>query len=94
MVRNPIWRKNTLAVLICMFDRVSPYTNLGKTKTMVCTPEFIWGKQGESAYKRWETGEGATFREGKIKRVSCEECGVTIAALSLRKYMEKPMESP
>ena len=44
--------------------------NLEKTKAMVCTPRFIWGKWGETVYKRQATGKGATFRDRKRMRVS------------------------
>ena len=54
--------------------------NLDKTKAMVCTPRFIWGKWGELAYKICATGEGEIFREQKKTRVSCATCGVTVAA--------------
>ena len=43
-------------------------------KSMVCTLGLIWGQQGVEAYKRRYAGEGPTFRERKITRVSFEEC--------------------
>ena len=62
-------------------------TNLEKTKYLVCTHRYIWGKWSEAAYKRRSTGEGATFRERKQVRVSCTLCRVTVAALSLKGHM-------
>ena len=50
-------------------------------------PRFIWGKWGESEYKRRETDEGATFRDHKNMRVSCTVCGVTMTAYYLKDYM-------
>ena len=44
-------------------------------------PGFIWGQLGAEAYKQQATGEGT--------RVSCEKCGETMAASSLRHNMEK-----
>ena len=56
-----------------MFGKLLLQTNLGKTKEMVCTTGFIWGKLGVSAYKRSVMEEGATFREQKKIRVSYKE---------------------
>ena len=53
---------------------------LRKTKAMVCTPGFIWGKWGELAYKRRAMREVATFRDRKKIRVSCTVCGATVAS--------------
>ena len=61
--------------------------NLKKTKVVVCTPRFIWGNWGETAYKRRETGEGATFREQKKTRVSYNKYGVTVAVSYLKTHM-------
>ena len=47
-----------------MFEQVWLETDLGKTKSMTCTPDFIWGKMMKEAYKRWAMGEGTTFRNG------------------------------
>ena len=63
--------------------------NLGETKTMTCTPGFVWGQLGQDACKRRSTGEGTTFWERKRTRVSCRECGTTMAASSLRNHMER-----
>ena len=55
---------------------------------MVFTTGFIWDKYGGVTYNHRETGEGEIFRERKINRVSCEECGSTIAASSIYHHME------
>ena len=60
--------------MVIMFERVGLHTNLIKTKSMVCTPWLICDQQGVEAYKRRSTGEGTTFRESKITKLSCEEC--------------------
>ena len=70
-----------------IFERVGLQENLNKTKAMICTPGFIWGKQGDEAYKRKATGEGPTFWERKRTRVSCEVCGGKMAASSLKHHM-------
>ena len=54
-----------------------------------CTSGFIWGKHRVELYKGRATGEGPTFWERKGTRVSCEECGVTMAASSMRHHMER-----
>ena len=63
---------------VAMFMRMELETNLRKTKAMVCTPGFIWGKWRELANKRRVTGEVATFGEQKKMRVSCNVCGVKV----------------
>ena len=63
MGRNPMWVQGTLTTTIWMFYRSILYTNLGKTKSMTCTPGFVWGHMGKDKYKRWEMGEGAPFWE-------------------------------
>ena len=40
-----------------MFKRVAPQTKIGKNKAMLCTPGFIWVKQGVAAYTQRATGE-------------------------------------
>ena len=62
--------------------------NPKNTKAMVCTPWFIWGKWGETAYKQQVTGEGATFRERNSMRVSCTKYIVTVEELYLKAHME------
>ena len=57
-----------------IFCRVGLEMNLKKTRSMVCTPVFIWGKIREEAYKRRATGEGSDVSgeemdEGKFIRV-------------------------
>ena len=68
---------------VAMFHSMGLETNLKKTKYVVCVPGFIWGEWRGQAYKRRETGEGAKFRDRKRVQVSCNKCGVTMAALYL-----------
>ena len=49
--RDHMWVQDALSVTVEMFRRVGLEKNLENTKTMVCTPGFIWGKWGEKAYK-------------------------------------------
>ena len=74
------WVQDALAVTVKMLLRMGIEVNLKKTKAMVCTPGFIWGKWEETSYKRREKGEGVNFRQRKRMRVSCIKCGVTVAA--------------
>ena len=87
--QDPIWVQVTLTTMVRMFERVGLQTNLDKTKAVIFTPEFIWGQQGAEAYKRRSTGEGTTFQERKRTRVSCEVCGRTMSASSLRCCKER-----
>ena len=52
MGRDHEWVHGALAVTVAMFCRMGLEDNLEKTKAMVCKPGFIWGKWGETAYKR------------------------------------------
>ena len=77
-----------LTLVVRMFKIVVIQTNLGKTNSIVCTPGIIWGQHGVAVYKQRGTGEGDTFEGQKKTRVSCEECGTAMTALSLRHNME------
>ena len=49
--RNPIRVQGITTTLVRIFEWLGFYTNLGKTKSMKCTPRFIWGHLGRDAYK-------------------------------------------
>ena len=85
--RDHIWVHNALMVSVAMFRQMVLVNNLYKTKALVCTPGYIWGKLSDAAYKRRATGEGETFRERKQARVSCTLCRVTVTAFSLKGHM-------
>ena len=87
--RDLIWVQTALTTMVRMFERVGFQTNLNKTKAMICTPGFIWGQQGAESYKRKATREGPTFRERKITRVICKDCGEKMSASYLRHHMER-----
>ena len=53
MGRNPILVQGILTTPIWVFDWLRLYTNLGKTKSMTCTPGSTWGQMGQDAYKQW-----------------------------------------
>ena len=42
--RYHIWVQDALTETVEMFRRVGIDTNLEKTKALVCTPRYIWGK--------------------------------------------------
>ena len=71
--RNPIWVQETLKTLVRMFERVGLYKNLRKTKSMTCTPGFIWGQLGKDTYKWQATSKGVTFWKRKRMRVGCDK---------------------
>ena len=85
--RNTIWLQKMLTALLFMFERVGLQMNLGKIKEVVYTHIFILGFHGEAVYKRWNKGEGGTFRERKQLRLSCDVCGAIMAASSLCHHM-------
>ena len=70
-----------------MFKIFGLQKNMENIKAVVCTKGFIWGHQGDAAYKRRDMGEGGTFRERNRTMVSCEEYGATMAAPPLRHHM-------
>ena len=63
--RDHTWVQEALVVSVAMLQHMGLETNLEKTKDLVCTSGYIWGKCSEAAYKRRATGEGGTFRERK-----------------------------
>ena len=50
------WVQYELKVMLARLHRMGMESNLEKTKVVVCTPRFIWGKWWETAYKRWVKG--------------------------------------
>ena len=85
--RDHEWVQDAMLVTVTMFRRMVLEKNIKKTKTMFCTPGFIWGKWGDQSYKQQATGEGATFQERKRLQVSFTKCRVTIAQPSLKQHM-------
>ena len=83
------WVQDALTVTVSTFRRIGLYTNLDKTKAMMCTPGFIWGEWEEWDYKRQALVEGSTFRERKKTRVICSMCGVTVTAPYLKYHMAR-----
>ena len=75
--------------MVIMFERVGLKKDMSKTKSMIGTPGFIWGQQGDKAYTQRATGVGPTFWERKRTRVSCKECRGTMATYSLCYHTEK-----
>ena len=75
--------------MVIMFEKLSLHKNLYNTKALIYTLGFIWGKHGAEAYKQIYTGEGTTFWKMKRTRVSCEVCGGTMFASSLRHHTER-----
>ena len=49
--RNPIWVQTALTAMVRIFERLVLQKNMSKTKSMVCTPGFIWVQQGVESYK-------------------------------------------
>ena len=58
-------------------------TNIRKTVSMACRPCIAGGNRSEEAYGRLMMGEVPTFRERKIERVTCGDCGKEVAEGSL-----------
>ena len=85
--RNHIWVQGDLTVSVAIFQHMGLETNLEKTKALVCTPGYIWGKCSEADYKRRSTGEGATFRERNRVRVICTVFMVKVATLSMKVHV-------
>ena len=80
---DPRWLQWVFTTLVGLFDRVGLNKNTGKTVSMTCRPCTVAGNQSEEAYGRKMTGEGLRFRERKIERVECRDCGNEVAAGSL-----------
>ena len=64
------WVQDALPLTVAIFRRMGLEKNPEKSKTMVFTPGYIWGKWIEYAYNIRATGEGATYQERKILWVS------------------------
>ena len=51
------WVQDTLTKIVSMFHRMGLDTNLKKTKSIVCTTSFIWGKWSDKDYKGRRRGK-------------------------------------
>ena len=80
---DPQWLQWAFTQLVGLFDRVGLNTNINKTISMTCRPCTAAGNRSEEAYGRLMTGEVLMFRERKIERVECGDCGKEVAAGSL-----------
>ena len=89
VVQDHEWVQDALTVTVAIICSMVLEANLKKTKSIVCTRRFIWGKWGETAYKQRSKREEATFRKINKTQVSCTECGVTVAASNLKTYMTR-----
>ena len=56
--RDHISVQDALTVTVAMYRRVGLDNNMEKTKALVCTPVYIWGKWIEAAYNHRNTREG------------------------------------
>ena len=76
-----------MTVTVAMFRRVGIEIYLENTKSMFCTPGFIWGEWGYKAYKTRVTRKEATSRERKRMQFSCTYFGVTVVTFYLKQHM-------
>ena len=72
--RDHIWVQDAMSVTVEIFCRMGLETNLEKTKTMVCTPGFIWEEWGGARIQAAGDGGrgyilGAEEVAGKLRQV-------------------------
>ena len=74
-----------MATILRIFDQVGLDKTFGKTKSMTCTPGFVWEGWGRRHISGgWRRGGGGgTFQERKRTQVSYVNCGKTMEASSL-----------
>jgi hypothetical protein len=75
--RDPVWLQESLDVLI---KRIGLFTNATKMKAMVCIPGRIREGYTEEEYAEYKSPTG-TAANRKHRRVDCEICGVSLAAV-------------
>jgi hypothetical protein len=74
-------------ILIGLFERISLFTNVSKTKVMSCIPgrtrEAYTGEQ----YAKYKSPTGAAANN-KRRRIDCEICGTSLAPGSYQSHLE------
>jgi hypothetical protein len=85
-LRDPVWLQGTLDVLIKLFESIGLRSNPDKTKVMMCIPGNIRVAHTEEAYHTQQYGP--VNPTAKHHWVECDNCGVSLAAGSLRSHLE------
>jgi hypothetical protein len=79
--------QEALTRLVGLFERVGLKTNPTKMKAMTCIPGRIRTQLSDDIYTNSRDGLSYS-KEWKQRRVSCDHCGVELAAGSLEGYLQ------
>lgn len=85
---DPVWLQHALDALVGLFRQVGLQTNTEKTKVLTCVPGAIHSSLSTEAYNSCRmTGEGDSYCTRQCHKVNCPECGMELAAGSLRQHL-------
>ncbi len=84
---DPVWLQESFDVLIGLFERIGLFTNVAKTKAMVCIPGQIQEGYTEEEYADYKSPT-ETSADRKRRRVDCKICGASLAAGSYQSHLE------
>jgi hypothetical protein len=85
--RDPEQLQHSFGILIGLFERVGLFTNVDKTKAMICIPGRIRTKLSTEVYERSRFGF-CTAKAWESRRVECDICGANLSASSLSSHLE------
>jgi len=86
--RDPKWLQESFDVLVELFKCMDLWTNVNKTKVMICMPGSLRTRESDVSYKRCQTGQGKSFHTCKQQWVDRTECGKSLVTGSLKSRME------
>jgi hypothetical protein len=86
---DPKWLQESFDVLVELFKCIMGlWTNVDKTKVMICTPRSLQTRESDISYKRRQTRQGKSFHARKQQQVNCTERGKSLVTGSLKSHME------
>ena len=80
---HPELLQGSINVLICLFKKIIPKSNIAKSKTMIIQPGGIWYSISVELFTRRSTGEGANYGDCLRRRIPCPEFDVEVTAGAL-----------
>jgi hypothetical protein len=85
--QDPVWLQESFNILIGLFERIGLFTNVSKTKVMICIPGRIRKAYTEEQYAKYKSPTGAAANN-KRHQINCEICGTSLAAGSYQSHLE------
>ncbi len=84
---DPFGLQELFDILIRLFEQIRLFTNVSKTKVMVCIPGRIREAYTDKEYAKYKSLTGAAA-DNKHCWIDCEICGTSLAAGSYQSHLE------